>query len=49
MGKKFVVVSVEEDLHRRVKVGCAEQGVTISDVIREALQAFVDAGRENEK
>jgi hypothetical protein len=35
---KRMTFDVPEDLHRRVKVGCALRGVTIRDVVLELLE-----------
>jgi ParG len=35
--KRFTI-DVPEDLHRRIKVACADRGVTICDVLRETLE-----------
>ena len=34
---KRLTVDVPEDLHRRIKVDCARNGVQISDVVRDLL------------
>lgn len=35
---KRLTVDVPEILHRRVKIQCAIQGVTLADVVRELLE-----------
>ncbi len=33
-----LTIDVSEDLHRRIKVGCASRGMKMADVIRELLE-----------
>ena len=40
--KKQLTIRVSADLHRRVKVKAAEDGVSISEVIRRKLEGWVD-------
>ena len=35
---KRLTIDVSEDLHRRIKVGCAGRGVKMADEIREMLE-----------
>lgn len=42
---KRLTVDIPEPLHRRVKVQCAVQGVTLADVVRDLLeQRFPEKG-----
>jgi len=34
---KRLTVDIPEDLHRRIKVDCAQKGTQISDIVREIL------------
>jgi hypothetical protein len=35
---KRLTLDVPESLHRRVRIGCAEQGIVLADVIRSFLK-----------
>jgi hypothetical protein len=35
---KRLTIDVSEDLHRRMKVACAERGLVMADVVRELLE-----------
>ena len=35
---KRLTIDVSEDLHRRIKVGCASKGVKMADVVRGLLE-----------
>ena len=41
MAQKKIIAKVDEDLHRRAKVEAAKRGVTLSEVVRDALAAFI--------
>ena len=41
---KRLTVDIPEDLHRRIKVDCAQKGAQISDIVREILvKSFPEA------
>jgi len=35
---KRLTIDIPQNLHRRVKRGCGDEGITIADVIREFLE-----------
>lgn len=35
---KRLTIDVPEELHRRIKTGCASQGVKMADYVREVLE-----------
>jgi hypothetical protein len=37
---KRLTIDVPEELHRRIKIGCAQRGVKMADVIRELLEKY---------
>ena len=42
---KRLTIDVSEDLHRRIKMGCAERGVKMADEIRSLLESAFSADR----
>ena len=47
--EKRITVKVPEDLHRKVKIKATYLGKTISDVVREFLEQFVEDGLQHEE
>ena len=46
---KRLTVNVPLDLHRRIKLQCAEQGLVIADAVRELLERRFPASPSNEQ
>jgi predicted DNA-binding protein len=46
MGKRFVV-EVSDELHRRVRVLAAEEGITIADLVRAAIEREMEERRNS--
>jgi hypothetical protein len=44
-GMKRLTIDVSEDLHRRIKMGCAARGEKMADVIRNVLENVFRDGR----
>jgi hypothetical protein len=43
---KRLSIEVPEQLHRRIKIGCATRGVKLSDVVRKLLAKEFSEGGE---
>ena len=46
MDEKRITAKVDAELHRQVKIEAARRGLSLSDIVRDALRAFV--GRKPE-
>lgn len=42
MSKKKIVVTVDEELHRKAKIKAAKTGKPMAEVIREALEKWAE-------
>lgn len=43
--EKRLTIDIPESLHKRVKAGCASQGITIADVVRRFLERKFPEGK----
>lgn len=46
---KNITVSVDEEVYRRARIRAAEQGTSVSAVVKEALRDFTRGGTEAER
>lgn len=44
-GKKNLVVTIDEELHQRLKVYCAEQKISIKDMIVRLINAELEQNK----
>ena len=44
---KRLTIDVSPELHRRIKVQCAQEGMNIADVIRELLESRFPANQDS--
>lgn len=42
--RKFIQFQVSEDLHKEIRKHCAEWGINISEMMREAVKMFIESG-----
>lgn len=47
-GKKNLVVTIDEELHQRLKVHCAEQKTSIKDTIVKLINEELERGKQKE-
>ncbi len=45
-GEKNLVVSIDEDLHHKLKVYCAEQKITIKDLIMKLIVREIEQSQK---
>lgn len=45
-GKKNLVVTIDEELHQRLKVHCAEQRISIKDMIVRLINEELEQGKQ---
>ena len=46
---KNITVTVDDELYRKARVRAAEEGTTVSSVVRHLLQTFIQDGTSEEK
>lgn len=47
-GEKNLVVSIDEDLHHKLKIYCAEQKITIKDLIMKLIIQEIEQSHKKE-
>ena len=42
--RKFIQFEVSEELHKEIRQHCAEWGINISEMMREAVKMLIESG-----
>ncbi len=46
---KRTTIDLDEELYRRVKIYCAENGTTIADVVRKLLEGILEKAEKRKR